>query len=155
MSQVEQIEQAKAKVKRLYNEKWETTERLGAELKKAEEELREVIKASLPQPIWGYSLTFKKAPDKYLWIDKLPEGTELIDARKIITNLEEIELLWKENKLDIPKLEEHNRGIIYYRMNKVLLTAGGGHYVFVSPQIVEDEEWEMLKKGNVPERLER
>jgi len=151
-----QIEQAKAKVKRLYNEKYETEKRLSAELKKAEEELREVIKASLPQPIWGYRLTFKQAPDRSLFfMDRIPKGTEIIDARKIITNLKEIELLWQENKLDIPKLEEHDKGIVYYRMNKVLLTAGGGLYVFKSPQIVEDEEWKMLKEGNVPERLVR
>ena len=148
------IEEAERNYRDLVNQKYKIEKQYDEEIKKAEEELNKAIVESLPKPIWGYSLKFRVA-EKSSWAYDVEAGTEIVNAVRIIINLGEIEPLYAKAKQRVPGRDDHFRGISYFRMNKVLLTTGGGTYVFKSPQIVEDDEWEMMKKGEVPERLKK
>ena len=41
----------------------------------------------------------------------------------------------------------------YWRKNKVLIPQGGGCSVLIPYVIVNDEEWEQMKAGNIPDRF--
>ena len=147
------IDEAKKKLQALIKQKWETQKRFEEQIKLVQEEYQALVKAILPQPVWRFKTEFS-ITEKSGWPCSLPEKTEVIHIRRIITNLDEIQSLYTDAGVEVPGKDNHNRGISYYRMNKVLLTAGGGHYVLPSPQIVEDNEWEEMKIGCIPERIQ-
>lgn len=148
------LAKARERRKQLYNEKYRSQLDFERKIKEAEEEYERLVKETLPQPIWGFEVRFETA-EECRWRSDVAKETEVIRVARVITNLEDIREAFSEAKARIPGIEHHNEGISYYRVNKVLLTTGGGTDVIPSPQIVEDNEWDAMKLGLVPERIQR
>lgn len=41
----------------------------------------------------------------------------------------------------------------YWRKNKILIPQGGGYSILIPYVVVNDEEWEQMKAGNIPDRF--
>lgn len=119
-----------------------------------ERELKRLLASSLPEPEWGWSVNNYTAPKPNKMWGGPEEGTDIVELRMVITNYDEIKSAYELAMVSIEDQDQHNKGLVYYRKNKVLLHHGGGHHVIAGEYpIVEDDEWEAIKQGNVPERL--
>ena len=146
------LEELKAEYKKLLDQKWKYIKEYDEKIESLDKAIEEELRNSLPQPEWSYKVKVYLSNGS-IW-DDCEKGTEIVEVRKVIKNLDEIRPFWEEAKEDIPGIRNNNTGIKYFRKNKVLLHTGGGTlYLAGKYPIVEDDEWEEIKRGNIPKRL--
>ena len=153
----EQLVQVDEDIYDLVNEKYRIEKEFEEKIKAAKTRRDNIILRGLPQPDWGWDIKVTiQEEQKGSWRIDAPPGTELVSVHKVIKNYDEIKELYELAGVEIPKRDQHNKGMKYYRKNKVLLHCGGGTLWlgnFYDFPIVEDDEWEQIKQGNIPERF--
>ena len=146
------LEELKAEYEELCYQKWKYIKECDKKIESLSKTIKEELRESLPQPEWTYKVIVYLSNGS-IW-DDCEKGTEIAEVRKVIKNLDEIRPFWEEAEKDIPGIRDNNTGIKYFRKNKVLLPTGGGTFWLVGKYpIVEDDEWEEIKRGNIPKRL--
>lgn len=106
-----------------------------------------------PKEVYSYAPKVEAAK-KSSWYSDAPEGVETIRFTRTCTNVEEIN--GHSEKYGQGKFnDEHPISVCYFRVNNVLVNCGGGHILFHNYSIVNDDEWERMKRGDIPKHLVR
>ena len=131
------------------NELIEEARMLEREVREEQNESRKSLKAEYKHSV------HVKIEGNSKWSRDLDEGTEYIVIESNLVNKEIFEehVKFYGSLLNPPK--EHKSSVKYYRLHGLLLRAGGGHITLRDKQLCSDEEWESLKKGNIPEKFMR
>jgi hypothetical protein len=136
----------KAKAIELKKEKDE----LETKVKKIENELKQLAKVVNTTPKYGGIIVKMVEGDKWM-----PEciGRECIRITEYLLNEKE-----KEEHLHLfgsicGGWEQYRSSVVYYRINNILLHEGGGWLLIKDKQLCNDEEWELIKKGEIPEKF--
>lgn len=102
-----------------------------------------------PKAEYSYSVKMVTADDTFCAIAKI---TECLRVVGLLENEEEVKkhlaTYGTSNVWDRVK-----NSVIYYRINGILLHDGGGWLLLQDKVACNDEQWESLKQGNIPEEL--
>lgn len=105
------------------------------------------------KPIYLTEVTVHTNKNSYS--SKIPDGEEYVRIVQSLTNGEDfIEHMKYFGSVSGPS-EETRTSVAYYRKNNFLLHDHGGWMLLEDEQPCNDEEWEDIKKGNIPKKFIR
>jgi len=146
----EQLVAADEELAELFKQRYQ----LEVKIKEVEQRRQNIILRGLPQPIWGWGTKVYIADGREVFGPE--EGTEVVRVNKVILNYDDLIDVYDLAGVRIENVDDHNKGMNYYRKNQVLLKFGGGTaWLFAAGPhpIVTDEEWFSIKRGVIPSRL--
>jgi hypothetical protein len=125
---------------------------LKREVEKERDEQRKLL-----VPIWKIEDIHVVVEKKlgYDWDKELVEGTEWFEFTEKLQNPEDF-----TNHMNLygsisQSPNESHHSVKYYRVAGVLLHGGSGWICLKDKQPCSDEEWELLKTGDIPEKFKR
>ena len=138
------------------NEIGELVKSLKEQYRELERELNELERASEgPKPRYTVKATIGVQSGESPWssLRDAPAGSETI--RFLVTPaqgyVEACEARLNHFGRSTKDRASVKSSVTYYRFHGVLMHCSGGTTIIKTPQLCSDEQWEELKKGNIPE----
>jgi len=128
---------------------------LGRQLQNVKDEMtaaKRQAQKDLPKPKykWIPTVWITKSQDT---LNDIPAGTQLLTFEGRLSNRK----VFKDHFDTYGEISNEPAAKVasrrYWRKNNVLIAQGGGFNVLINHEIVNDEDWEQMKGGNIPDHL--
>lgn len=132
-------------------------EQLQELLKEKEDRLRYLQNKVITKPNYGnLEVIVNQVQEVRTWNEEgLAEGTETVRLIVYLLNKEDYEEHLRLFGSINGRWDERLNSVLYYRDEDNILTHKGGGYILLKdPKLCSDEEWEAIKKGDIPEKFE-